>query len=78
MVTVDRKVLRAARVLAGLSQAQLAKLSGVGLKTITSLEKGGNVTIDNVDKVIGALKRAGIVFVGEAGEPADGIRLPKH
>lgn len=78
MVTLDRNVLRAARVLAGLSQAQLAKLAGVGLRTVTSLEKGGNVTIENVDKVVGALKRAGIVFVGEAGEPPDGIRLPRH
>jgi transcriptional regulator with XRE-family HTH domain len=44
------------RSVLGITQEQLAKLSGVGLKTIYKLEQGlGNPSLDTLEKVLDVL-----------------------
>lgn len=65
MVTAAQ--LRAARVLAGLDQRQLAEASGVSLSTIQRMEASEGVVRANVESlmaVIEALERAGVVLIG--------------
>lgn len=70
MLTADQ--IRAARAIAGLSQRQLAEISGVGQQTIKSIENG---TVDPRVSTMQALKDTlesrGVIFFG-AGEHKDG------
>jgi predicted transcriptional regulator len=63
-----------------LSQAALAKLSGVSEPTIKRLEAtdgdvGGRP--ETAEKIVTSLERAGIIFVTENGE-GPGVRLRKE
>ena len=63
------KMLVAARKRAGLSQQQLADLSGVGQSEISRIENGqGNPTLDTLDRIVGPL-RMRVVIVDDAGQP---------
>ena len=60
--------MRAARVLLGIDQKQLAELSGVSLPTIQRMEASDGVVrgvIDTLMKVVEALDRAGIELIGD-------------
>jgi len=60
--------LRAARVLLGIDQRQLAELSGLSLPTIQRMEASEAMVRGNVDslvKLIGAFDRAGIEMIDE-------------
>jgi transcriptional regulator with XRE-family HTH domain len=60
-----------ARTAAGLTQSDLAALSGVSLRTISAIEKGnGNSTTANLDAITSALKRQGVVI--QADPVSDG------
>src|ERR1051325_8279851 len=59
--------LRAARALLGIDQRQLAELSELSVPTIQRMEASDGVIRGNVDslmKLIGALDKAGIEFIG--------------
>jgi transcriptional regulator with XRE-family HTH domain len=75
MITASQ--MRAARVLAGLDQKQLAERSGLSLPTIQRMEASDGVIRSNVDslmKLIGALDAAGIELIGDGAASAGGGR----
>jgi transcriptional regulator with XRE-family HTH domain len=73
--------LRAARVLLGLDQRQLAELSGLSVPTIQRMEASETMVRGNVDslmKLINALDLAGIEIIHEgavSGTAGRGVRL---
>ncbi len=71
--------LRAARAMAGLTQAQLAARAGISIPTVKRLENGAGslpVRMDTAQKLQAALETAGVVFVPENGGGA-GVRMRK-
>jgi transcriptional regulator with XRE-family HTH domain len=75
MITADQ--LRAARALLGLDQRHLSELTGLSLPTIQRMEGSGGLIRGNVDsltKLITALERAGVEFIGERIASLDGGR----
>lgn len=70
--------LRAARHLAGLSQADIAEATGLSLPTIKRAESERDVVIsrDSIDAIRAALEAAGVIFQDENGE-GPGVRLRK-
>jgi len=78
---ITSRQLRAARALAGLDQAALAKAARLSLPTIQRMEASNGVIRGNVEslmKLIAALDRAGIELVNEGAvsEPGGrGVRL---
>jgi len=71
--------LRAARSMAGLTQAELAERSGVSMPTIKRLETGSGrlgVRLDTAQKLRIALEAAGVEFIAENGG-GPGVRLKK-
>ncbi|BGE84071.1 MULTISPECIES: helix-turn-helix domain-containing protein [Methylosinus] len=70
--------LRAARHLASLSQADIAKATGLSLPTIKRAESERVVPIsdESIAAIRGALEAAGVIFVDENGE-GPGVRLKK-
>jgi transcriptional regulator with XRE-family HTH domain len=79
MNLTDIAQLRAARSMAGLTQAELAKRSGVSLPTIKRLELGSGplaVRLSTAQKLQRALEAAGVEFIPENGGGA-GVRLRK-
>lgn len=68
---------RAARALLGVTQGDLAGLSGVSQRTIASFETDQRQPIPSIVAALqGALERAGVEFIEENGGGA-GIRLVK-
>jgi transcriptional regulator with XRE-family HTH domain len=70
--------IRAARHLANLSQADIAKATGLSLPTIKRAESEREVSVstDAIAAIRTALEAAGIIFVDENGE-GPGVRLRK-
>ncbi|WP_427026570.1 helix-turn-helix domain-containing protein (plasmid) [Aureimonas ureilytica] len=66
--------MKAARALLDWTQDRLAQESGLAASTIKRLENGGleRASLENIDRVSGALSAAGIEFFN-GGEP--GVRL---
>jgi transcriptional regulator with XRE-family HTH domain len=71
--------LRAARALVGLSQSEVADLTGKTTKTIRRAEtEPGAVADDTVAAIRAALEGAGVVFIAEnGGGPGVRLRRPK-
>lgn len=73
--------LRAARMLLGIDQKQIAELSGLSVPTIQRMEASEGVVRGNVDslmKLIHALDTAGIELIGEGAASQGsgrGVRL---
>ncbi|WP_245282788.1 helix-turn-helix transcriptional regulator [Neorhizobium galegae] len=76
------QVLRAARALLGLSQEELAQLSGVSRQIVIRIEKGeANILVDALDKVRKSLEMQGVVFLPASRSHGPGIALgrsPSH
>ena len=69
--------IRAARVLLGIDQRQLAEMAGVSLPTIQRMEaSAGNVrgVVETLTKVVEAFDRAGIELIGENSVSREGGR----
>lgn len=50
------KIIKARRKMLGLRQDQLADIAGVGINTLTKIERGeGNPSIDTLNKVLDCL-----------------------
>jgi transcriptional regulator with XRE-family HTH domain len=70
--------IRAARVLVGLSQHDLAKRSGIGLATLKRIEGAGaelTGTAQTMARIQRALESAGVIFLDEDGTAGPGVRL---
>ena len=73
--------LRAARLLLGIDQRRLAKLSGLSVPTIQRMEASETMVRGNVDslvKLIAAFNRAGIEMIDEGAVSSSqgrGVRL---
>jgi transcriptional regulator with XRE-family HTH domain len=75
----DTAQFRAARSMAGLTQAELAERSGVSLPTVKRLELGDDgalrIRLDTLQKLQRALEAAGVEFTN-GDQP--GVRLAKR
>jgi predicted transcriptional regulator len=71
--------IRAARALLGLSQPQIAEMTGFSTMTIKRAEGAGQppASESTVDAIRIALEKAGVIFVEENGE-GPGVRLRKN
>ena len=62
------QIVRQKRLAAGLSQADLARQSALRQATISKAERGGDVTLDTLVKLLSAMNlEIAIVPVGQAG-----------
>ena len=70
--------IRAARHLANLSQADIARATGLSLPTIKRAESERNVSvsIEAIQAIRDALEKAGVEFIDENGT-CPGVRLRK-
>jgi transcriptional regulator with XRE-family HTH domain len=69
-----KRILIAARVLLGQTQAELAEESRLGVRTIYNAEHGGT-GIESVEKLIAHFEERGIVFVKPKPEAGQGWGL---
>lgn len=71
--------LRAARSLIGLSQGQVAELSGLSIPTVKRAEGQGaiNASAEAIAAIVAALETAGVEFIAENGGGA-GVRLKER
>jgi transcriptional regulator with XRE-family HTH domain len=72
--------VRAARVLLGISQQDLAELSAVGLATIKRVEAAGSEltgTAQTMARIQRALESKGVEFIDQDDKQGPGVRLKK-
>jgi transcriptional regulator with XRE-family HTH domain len=73
---VPSELLRAARVALNIGQRELAKLSGVGQRTILRIERNDEtVTLESRRRLQEAFEKAGITFVPDDGVAGPGMRI---
>lgn len=75
MITATQ--LRAARALLGMSQSELAKVSGVSVPTVRRMEASEGTVRANVDsltKIVGALNRLGLELLNDGAPCLSGGR----
>ncbi len=73
------RLIIAARILAGLSQADLAAAAGIGIATLSRYERGeSNPRSDKLNAIVGALQAHDIQFVTETDTVAEGILRVKR
>ncbi|MFQ5938580.1 MAG: helix-turn-helix domain-containing protein [Alphaproteobacteria bacterium] len=66
---MDGRVCKAARALAGMTQADLAKAANVAKQTVADFERGARTPFpNNLAAIRRALESAGVVFIISAGE----------
>lgn len=71
----DPDMIRAARALLGMSQADLAKKAGIAAKTLWKIEVGDlSISVENYQAVEHALRVLGIEFLSEDQSRGAGIR----
>ena len=64
-MTVPSIAIVAGRVLAGLTQTDLAKLAGLSRRTVAALETGRTVAAESVEAMINALSDVGVTVTDE-------------
>jgi transcriptional regulator with XRE-family HTH domain len=73
---VPNELLRAARVALNIGQRELARLSGVGQRTILRIERNDEtVTLESRRRLQDAFEKAGVTFVPDDGTAGPGLRL---
>lgn len=73
---VPSELLRAARVALNIGQRELAKLSGVGQRTILRIERNDEtVTLESRRRLQEAFEEAGVTFVPDDGTSGPGMRV---
>jgi transcriptional regulator with XRE-family HTH domain len=75
-VIVPNEILRAARSALNMSQAELAKLSGVGVRTILRVERNERVAIRTLQRLRAALEAKGVEFLSSEPGHGPGLRIP--
>lgn len=73
---VPNEILRAARSALGMSQADLAKLSGVAVRTIMRVERDERVAVRTLQRLQVALESRGLEFVPSEAGHGPGLRIP--
>ncbi|WP_366940969.1 helix-turn-helix transcriptional regulator [Mesorhizobium sp.] len=73
---VPNEILRAARSALGISQAELAKLSGVGERTILRVEQNERVAVRTLHRIQAALEDRGLEFIASEPGHGPGLRIP--
>ena len=71
------ELLRAARSALGLSQDQVAEISGISARTILRIEREGHVKVETMRQVQKAFEELGIQFTDEGDGFGHGMRMPK-
>lgn len=73
---VQSEQIKAARILLGLDQKQLAKAAKVGVSTIQRLEKHGSIRshVASVQKVTDILEALGVEFITADARKGLGVR----
>ncbi|GLQ80542.1 hypothetical protein GCM10007881_40610 [Mesorhizobium huakuii] len=73
---VPNELLRAARVALGIGQRELAKLTGVGQRTILRIERNDEtVTLETRRRLQDAYEEAGVTFIPDDGLSGPGLRV---
>jgi transcriptional regulator with XRE-family HTH domain len=73
---VPNELLRAARVALNIGQRELAKLSGVGQRTILRIERNDEtVTLESRRRLQDAFEKAGVIFIPDDGASGPGLRM---
>lgn len=73
---VPNELLRAARVALNIGQRELAKISGVGQRTILRIERNDEtVTLESRRRLQDAFEKAGVTFVPDDGVSGPGLRM---
>ena len=73
------KLLAAARVLAGITQQELAEAAGLTTASLARYESGAStMRTDSLGAIVTALREMGIRFVGETHDVALGVVLVKE
>lgn len=76
---VPSELLRAARVALNIGQRELAKLSGVGQRTILRIERNDEtVTLESRRRLQEAFEEAGITFISDDGTSGPGLRIRRN
>lgn len=76
MVNVEQ--CRGARALLGWSAQDLADAAKIGVATVRRYEGGNPVAVGSIDLMAGAMRTAGVVFIGDSEKSltgGPGIRL---
>jgi len=71
------KQIREARKQAGLTQEQLAERAHVGRNDVSRLEKGANVTMRTLNRIVGALPTLEGLTIGDQHFRKDGAAMPE-
>jgi transcriptional regulator with XRE-family HTH domain len=77
-VVITGRLIAAARVLTGISRADLAKASGISISTLAQLEAGGSAPPESeidVQALRHALESFGAMFIPESDGIGAGVRL---
>ena len=75
---VTPRMLRAARLLLGLSQEEMGEAAGLSGKTVARVEAGGaKVSVEALAALQEALERKGVVFLPQTEEHGEGLRMPR-
>jgi transcriptional regulator with XRE-family HTH domain len=75
---VTPKMLRAARLLLGLTQDEIGEAAGLSGKTVARIEAGGaKASVEALAAVQNALERKGVVFLPQTEEHGEGLRMPR-
>lgn len=73
---VPNELLRAARVALGIGQRELAKLTGIGQRTILRIERNDEtVTLETRRRLQHAYEEAGVTFIPDDGVSGPGLRV---
>jgi transcriptional regulator with XRE-family HTH domain len=73
---VPNELLRAARVALNIGQRELAKLSGVGQRTILRIERNDEtVTVETRRRLQDFFEKKGITFIPDDGASGPGMRI---
>jgi transcriptional regulator with XRE-family HTH domain len=76
IMDVPNELLRAARVALNIGQRELAKLSGVGQRTILRIERNDEtVTLESRRRLQEAFEKEGITFIPADGTSGPGLRV---
>lgn len=74
-IAYSEDIIRAARLMVGWTQTELAKAAKVSRQTLARIEDGDNATVDTVKKVIAALEKRGVEFIDATEDRGAGVRF---
>ncbi|MFM2043943.1 MAG: hypothetical protein RLY86_2519 [Pseudomonadota bacterium] len=77
MPRISTRQIKAARILLGWSQADLARAADISASTIHRFEHGRGFNANTYFKIVGAMEDHGIEFIPADGTRGEGLRLTK-